>query len=404
MDTSGNKPNINLKMKQDNNNKPDKVNYLNLYIGTYSGYILNITLDLSKNKKIKIDKSQTLKKICYKSSEQMIKTIHPFKDDYIFTSGIDEIIRIYDINNLQEKGLIMSYSGTISHLEIFDSKIFAICDNNVEVFNLKDFRKLNTFSEHKNGINAFLIHSSGKLMFTVGRDNYLMMWSLLSSNQTTNLPNNKKSKAKISNCKFRYKFSSTIEMINLLWLMKEKYLIVVFINKVLILDYNKKSENFEDWIVLEHKIKSTFDNPCKIISAKLVKERFLIIFKSNFEVEVIKIANKENEEKTILKDQSLCEFEINVKFCTLDAIDSKEKEGDNINVRLKLVDISCGKFVFISVISSNNEINIYDGTKMLKELFVENNNNYKVKNYKRLNLLTDRFTCISSNQVSKNTS
>ena len=124
MDTSGNKPNINLKMKQDNNNKPDKVNYLNLYIGTYSGYILNITLDLSKNKKIKIDKSQTLKKICYKSSEQMIKTIHPFKDDYIFTSGIDEIIRIYDINNLQAV-CWSCHSGDIQSIEVkgYDTQI-----------------------------------------------------------------------------------------------------------------------------------------------------------------------------------------------------------------------------------------------------------------------------------------
>jgi WD40 repeat protein len=345
-------------MSEMQNTEDFQIQKLNIYLGTYSGSIVTVCINIKEPKNKIVKKS-------FKSSENSIKTLYPYNKEYIFSSGNDEIIRIYNLKTMQDKGIFVTYSGSISHLQIFKNKIYAIAENSIEVFNLKDFTKINTFTGHKNAINAILIHPLGKFFFSVGRDNYLMLWSI--------------AKCK---CTFRYKFPEH-EVLNILWFKKEKYLIVVFSNKIYILDYSLDSEVFSDWIVFEHQIEKNFDNPSRIINVKTFKEKYILIFKANFETEVISI------EKDILeKDKIISNF----KICTLDAIDTVNT--DSI-IRLKLVDMVYGKFNFIVVISSDNVIIIYDATKIIKLLFEENQNKIQMKHYKKITLLVDRFTCLA---------
>ena len=334
---------------------------LNLYLGTYSGSVVNLSIPFKKNQKTN--------QCSFKSSDLPIKTIIIQDKEYIFVSGTDEIIRIYNTKTMEEKGLFMSYSGSISQMKIFKNTLFTSCEQNIEIFKLKDFSKVQTLSAHKNGINSFVIHPSGKLMFTAGRDNYIMMWNLNSYKSS-----------------FRYKFSG-LEILSLKWFLKEKYLLIAFVNKIIILDYTKDSDNFEEWVIIDHKIHSTFDNPCKIVDVRVFKEKMIVIFKSNFDIEIMKF------------DEIISKETLSVKSITLDAIDNYDKES---NIRLKLADLSSGKFNFLISVSSNNEINIYDLTKIIKSLYEmeedEESLNRRAKAYRKVNLLVDRFTCLAVNQ------
>lgn len=341
-------------LEQDNNqeNVISNDNSITYFLGTYSGYIFKIILNLS---------DKTSSSHSFKSSNQPIKSIIKYKQDYILSSGNDEIIRVYNIINNKEIGIIMSYTGTINDLQVYNSFLFAISENNIEIYRLKDFTKIQTLSGHKNGINSIAIHSSGKLCFTGGRDNYLMLWNLNSYK-----------------CSFRYKFTS--EIVNLAFINKEEYLIVSFNNKVLVIDYKKDSENMNDWIIHDIKIESTFENQSKIICVKTYKDKLILIFKSNYQVEVVRL-----NEKNYFKKLFLFETNSNVH---------------DFNKRLKLVDINHNELgFFISIVCSDNQIIVYDGKKIIKNMKKKEETEKEVitiKKFKSIDLYVDRFTCIES--------
>lgn len=350
----------------------DSSNKLHLFLGTYNGIIVKVTVELPSVNNLTTEKL-SYKSESFKSSETMIKTICEHDNRYIFTSGTDEIIRIYDALENSEKGIIVSYSGTIGKILIFKQYLFAMCDNNIEIFKLKTFSKVNSLVAHKHCINAFIIHSSGKLLFTVARDNYLMMWNLVKYK-----------------CSYRYKFSG-LELISLNWMHNEKYIIVGFVNKFIILDYLKDSQDFDSWNIYEHKIATSFDNPGKIVDIKVYKEKYIFVFKTNFDVEVIRTNFNEEENKK----------EFDVKYFT-----TKKVQEDNI--RLKLVEIKCkDDYNFLVTVNSDNEIRLFNIDSIISRIFNKNNSKKDsdnedkqkevivVESLNNINLIVDRFTCLS---------
>eukprot|EP00340_Litonotus_pictus_P006003 CAMPEP_0170529506 /NCGR_PEP_ID=MMETSP0209-20121228/24498_1 /TAXON_ID=665100 ORGANISM="Litonotus pictus, Strain P1" /NCGR_SAMPLE_ID=MMETSP0209 /ASSEMBLY_ACC=CAM_ASM_000301 /LENGTH=495 /DNA_ID=CAMNT_0010821541 /DNA_START=12 /DNA_END=1499 /DNA_ORIENTATION=- len=409
---------------EDSSSEEDETDYsiLKILLGTYTGSIVTITVDLleyttqieEKDTKKETLKTQSPMKLSlpfisttFKSSDTMIKTIFPHKKDYIFTSGTDEIIRIYDITSKKEKGIIVSYSGTVSKIVILKKLLFAVCDNNLEVFKLKDFSKAKSMIGHKHPINSVLVHSTGKLVFTVGRDNHLMMWSV-----------NKSKPA------FKYRIRG-LELISLGWVLKEKFLVVGMANKIFVLDYLKESERFGEWNVLEHSIKTSFDNPGKILDVKIYKEEFIMLFKSNFQVEVVRVKDKLNkisasnisniekdieiggtaneEEDKENGDSSKVELWNKVGYCTLKRkADEKEKEEGGVGSRLKFVEIQeCGGVVIIVTVSSNNTVELYDCDGLIRNIFGKNSdvlieeNEVCFESMKKISIQTDRFTTLS---------
>ena len=313
-----------------------------IFLGTYTGQVLIINSDLN-------DKDQTFS---FKASDSQIKTILPF-ENYIFTSGTDEIIRFYDLKNKQEKGVVVSYTGTIGKLFLNSKFLFAMSEKNIEIFKKKDLKKYAQLVGHKHNVIDFIVHSSGKIIFTIGRDNYLMLFSIFSKKP-----------------KFRYKFDS--ELAALCFCYNEKYLAISFSTKVLILDYQVDSENFDDWIVLDHKISSSFDNPSKILDTKNFNNKYLLIVKTNFEVEIVKLNKLDNNKKLIkLKLKSKSEGK-RIKNFTVVESDIQDLPS------------------LLLVIDSDNLISVFNLDILVKSKEVE------LEAIKQFDLAADRFTAISA--------
>lgn len=333
---------------------------LKIYIGTYSGSIVTIENKLKDN----LTKS---KQYSFKSSENQVKTIVP-NSNFIFTSGTDEIIRIYDTTHNEEKGIVVTYSGSISNIIVHKKFLYAISGNDIEVFKLKTFTRITTMTGHKNPINAFVIHSSGKLAFSVSRDNYLMMWNMIKHK-----------------CAFRYKFNS-LEMLSLNFFNNEKYLVIGFVNKVIVIDYLKNSEDYNDWVILERSIISSFSNPSKIVDIK-VHKNYIIIFKSNYEVEVIKIK----------EDNKISDTKLGVLKIKINDGDNGLKEMARLKMCHLVASEEYPKQSFIITVSSENLVNIFSTSSLVKSVMKGEEKLPTTINYlKELDLITDRFTCISA--------
>ena len=343
---------------------------LNIYLGTYNGAIIKTKYTLKQENEKEEKKNKSNKAFSFKASENMIKTIFPYEDEFIFTSGTDEIIRIFNTKNNEEKGVILSYSGSVSKLNIFKNYIIAMCDTNIEFFKLKNFNKVNTLKGHKFSIINFIVHSTGKLMFSIGRDNYLMMWNL----------NNYK-------CSFKYKFDG-VELVSLNWMKNESLVCLGFVNKILILDYLKESEDFNEWKVVEYRIKSSFQNPGKILDVRIVRNK-VFIFKTNFQVEVLSLKENAEGEKV----------DYTVNYYKL-SDEENTKEEENEPRRLKFVEIAIKeneKNEFLVTVNSKNEIFVYslfDFTTK-NEGNTENEEFKLVKSIKKIDLMVDRFTTLA---------
>lgn len=331
---------------------------LKIYIGTYSGSIVTIETKLK-------DIFSKTKQYSFKSSENQIKTIIP-NANYIFTSGTDEIIRIYDTLNHEEKGIVVTYSGTISNIIVFKKFLYAVSGNDIEVFKIKTFTRISTMTGHKNPINAFIVHSSGKLAFSISRDNYLMMWNMIKHK-----------------CAFRYKFNS-LEMLSLNFICNEKYIVIGFVNKIIIIDYLKNSEDYKEWVILERSTISSFSNPSKVVDVKIHKN-YILIFKSNYEVEIIKV--KEDGKISETKQGKL-------------RIKNKEEKELVDTKRLKMCYlVACEEFPensYIITVSSENLVNIFKTSSLVKTIYKSEEEITSIDYIKELDLITDRFTCLSA--------
>lgn len=377
-----------IRSKESNTNDKSKSHNLDIYLGTYTGKIIINSLSINNKDSNKIVQSPS----SFKSSETMIKTVVPLEKNFIFTSGTDEIIRIYNIKNYEEKGMIVSYSGSVNKLVVQKNTIFAMCDNNIEIFKLKTFNKINTLKGHKNPINSFIVHSSGKLLFTIGRDNYLMLWNLNSYK-----------------CSFRYKFPG-LELLSLNWVLKESFIVVGSVNKVVVLDYLKDSSDVETWKVVDHKIRTSFDNPGKVLDVKIYKDRYIFVFKTNFNVEIIKL-NFDSVKNTEDEDSKINIKNSEVRYCSFNKNSNNSNSNNDSNnnntkvdtLRVKFADICYNEDIkksYIVIVTSDNTIKVYDTVQLIKSLFTkeqEDDVEVFVDCLKEVNLLTDRFTSLSVN-------
>lgn len=362
---------------------------LNIHLGTYTGLIVNVSIpfkEITNNddeNKVKINKP--IKPYSFKSSENMIKTIVHHKSlenqNFLFTSGTDEIIRIYNHDNNQEKGMIVSYSGTVNKLELFKKYIFAMCDNNIEIFKMVNFNKINTLSGHKHQIISFIVHSSGKLLFTIARDNYFMLWNLNSYK-----------------CRFRYNFTQVNELISINWAYHEKYIVLGFMNKILVIDYLTNSENFDEWKVFDHRITTSFDNPGKVLDIKVFKQKYIMIFKTNFDVEVVEIKGRTLKKVMFFNLKNLKDTTENMRIKFVEIIDQNNYdeivEDDDEN-KEDIIDDK--KKAFLITVNSVNKVHVYDLNNILLKLInkKEEEGTQNFESNKELDLLTDRFTSIT---------
>jgi len=97
------------------------------------------------------------------------------------SGGVDEIIRIYDVEKRVEIGELQEHSGTITALEFFGCThlLSGGEDNLIIIWRVYDWTPLHKLGGHKGKITGIACHPSGKLALSVSTDRTLRCWDLV---------------------------------------------------------------------------------------------------------------------------------------------------------------------------------------------------------------------------------
>ena len=334
-----------------------QLNNIYLFLGTYEGRVIRVEYIISEDK---------ITSFSFKVSESSVRSILN-ESRFLFVSGNDEIIRIYDIINLKEEGMVVTYNGTINTILKHKNFLLASGDNtSIDIWRMQDFTKIHILKGHKASITSMVITKNGKLLISTGKDNKLLFWNLLKGTKL-----------------FRYSFKdSTCN--KLLLTNSDKLLVCLCDSKIIFLDITTKSVNFEEYIVAK------LENfKYKILDAFVIKNK-LIVFKAlTFEVEVF-----DNFTDAIANKVELISFKFQLEYPG-EFTDNK----DNVNeLRVKIVNtISNKRISIVNIVYSNNEIILYDINKIFKEINEKKVESTKILEFKTINLLSNaRITSIAS--------
>jgi WD40 repeat protein len=320
----------------------DNIKCLKIFLGSYDGKIYTTQLDL-KNK-------QLTETYSFNSSDNPIKVITN-NDNYIFTSGHDEIVHIYDIHQKKEIGMFVTYSGSVFKIELFKKFLFVSGDDhNLSIFRMSDFSPVHNLKGHKGSITDFIIHRTGRFCLSASKDHSVIIWNLMTGKNI-----------------IKYKFKEDKICHKLLFFKQQKYALLLFEFEIWMFDLFKDTEKYEEYVVKKIKVTD------KIFDA-FVSGSMLFIYYSNASIEIF---NEELE---------------SVKKVTLE----KPDKIRDLDIRTKMINITTGnKVSLLNVVYANNELYTYDINKITKS-----DNDANIKKFRSINLsMNDRITCLSSRIV-----
>ncbi|KAJ3371306.1 Nuclear envelope morphology protein 1 [Kappamyces sp. JEL0680] len=99
---------------------------------------------------------------------------------YLATGSTDEHIKLYDLKLRKEIGNLMHHNGTITCLGWVGTThlITASEDGLISIVRSSDWELLKTLKGHHGSVLDFAIHSSGKVLLSVGKDSTFKCWDL----------------------------------------------------------------------------------------------------------------------------------------------------------------------------------------------------------------------------------
>jgi WD40 repeat protein len=323
---------------------------LNFYFGSYEGKLFSVDVDLKKKK---ISSS-----MAFKVSENSIKVITK-KDSHVFASGVDEIIHIFDMIKKEDKGTVVTYSGSISNLRIIKNFLFASGDEpNISIWRMSDFNLVHTLKGHKAPVICFEVHKSAKFGVSAARDSTMIVWNLVTG-------------IKI----LKYNFKNCLVCNKILFVKNESLAVLIFDGEFWIFDMFKNSENYEDLIIKKVKISH------KIFEAFVFKSGLYLIH-SNGDLTIFSefLEKDDKREISLEKPQKLSD--------------------DDLDIRVKLSNICySSKIKLLNIVYTNNLTYLYDLNKINK-LLPDLSAKQEFKKYMIIDLKTsDRITCVNSSLI-----
>lgn len=99
---------------------------------------------------------------------------------YLLTGGFDEIIRLYDLKKLKENGQLTGHEGTITCIRAYNNFVISSAeDHNIIIWKSKEWSLLHRLKGHKDTVYDFAMHSSAKILASVGKDKKLILWNMI---------------------------------------------------------------------------------------------------------------------------------------------------------------------------------------------------------------------------------
>ena len=337
-------------------NKPQS-KHLVINLGTYTGNLISISFQ-------PFTKTIT-DKYSIKVSDKPLRTLY-HSSPYLFVSGTDEIIHIYNLTSSSSYGDLLTYSGSINDIKVYNNWLIAAGDEpQLPLWRMSDFNNIINMKGHKKGINSIDIHPKGGFLVSSGRDNAVIIFDLMTGRKIE-----------------KFEFDSICNKVSLF--KKGKYLLTVFDFKVKLINLMMNTTNKLDAIIQE------ITTPKKIIHAYIYKNKTLLLFLNDASIRKYTLTFNTDNNKTYipLNDPSKDYIELHLER------PSKQNENDlDITPRYISIATDDTKIKTCSIVYSNNSIYIYDLLRIVKQ---SKSNEVPLKKYFNINLLINNITCIDS--------
>lgn len=339
--------------KSNDNPQSTRNPLLNINIGTYEGKIYTIYL-FPKEKKI-------IDTFSFPCSSNALRIIYNNRN-FIFASGTDEIIHMYDLKKKVSNGDLVTYSGSISDIKICKDYLIAAGDApTLPLWRMNDFSNIINIKGHKGGINSIDVHPNGGFLVSVGRDKAMIIFDLLTGKKL-----------------MKYEFDYIPIKVSLF--KKGHYALVVFDLHIYIFDLMKNSEEKNDSICQK------VDFNKKIIDAYIIKQSVVVFF-SDCEVKIVQLN---------IKTKDYVPFDEN-SFVSI-KLDRPKKENENdLDIRLRFASVAKEeKLKLLTVAFSNDQLYLFDFNKIIKAT----NDITLLKKYYEFPLFQKvKLTCLNTNFI-----
>mmetsp|Transcript_32082 Transcript_32082/g.125050 ORF Transcript_32082/g.125050 Transcript_32082/m.125050 type:complete len:244 (+) Transcript_32082:329-1060(+) len=150
---------------------------IHIGIGTYDGSVCGLGLNPSESAELELQygytpHSGTVRDIVVDGSMMM-------------SAGVDDFIRIYNVQKRKEVGVLVQHNGPVNCLDILHRK-YALSggdDGELCVWRSRDWELLRRLRAHKKPVLDAKFHPSGAAAVTIGGDRKLKLWDIVRAHE-----------------------------------------------------------------------------------------------------------------------------------------------------------------------------------------------------------------------------
>ena len=143
--------------------------------GNYEGGLLGLSFKEFKD----LNDLQT--EYAFSATEGSINAIAG-NNHLLALGGFAEVIKLYDLTTKKEKGELMEHTGSITHLQFFETTylISGSEDGLVIIWRVKDWVPLHKLRvKNVSKVINFSLHKTGRMLLVVYENNMFRLWNLL---------------------------------------------------------------------------------------------------------------------------------------------------------------------------------------------------------------------------------
>lgn len=150
---------------------------LHVCLGTYDGAVAGLSLTT--------DDSSALTLTTYFATESHISAIRSAAvcGKFAATGGVDEVVRLYDVDARVEIGTLFQHQGTVTSLSFVNDHgrqllFSSSADASICIWRVSEWRLLKRLVAHQSAVNDVAVHPSAAVALSVANDRSLFMWNL----------------------------------------------------------------------------------------------------------------------------------------------------------------------------------------------------------------------------------
>ncbi|KAM9920682.1 hypothetical protein OXX59_007038 [Metschnikowia pulcherrima] len=269
---------------------------------------------------------------------------------YLVTGSNDEHIRIYDLQKRKELGTLLSHQGTVTTLKFSkessktsDSSksgkwlLSGSEDGKIIIWRTKDWETFGTLKGHSGRVNDLDIHPSGRVAISVGTDNTIRLWNLMTAK-----------KAAVLKIKGRDHVGQPADIVR--WISEGKHFVVGLLNQLFIYELSEQAQ-----IVKKVQFKSTL--MC-LETISIDNKEYLVVGLNNGAIQFYDVA------KTLSDENPEPEFTLQGHSNRVKGISFMCSESDTHNVPF-LVSVSSDGKIVVWNLTKRDQVAVYDSGERL---------------------------------------